>query len=109
MNHILTTLKTDNPWLADIKLKEEPRWLCRRDTINTKRHSSLVITLDDKSTQKSILEHKFIFGWGHPRRIKEYLDTKPTQQCLKYWSLTHNTSTCTSPYKCRRCGNSHHE
>jgi hypothetical protein len=41
--------------------------------------------------------------------IKEYLDTKPTQQCLKCWSLTHNTSTCTSPYKCRRCGDSDHE
>jgi hypothetical protein len=57
MSHILTTLKTDNPWLADIKLKEEPRWLCGRDTINTKRHSSLVITLDDEPTQKTILEH----------------------------------------------------
>jgi hypothetical protein len=66
MNHILTTLKTDNPSLTDIKLKEEPRWLCGHDTINTKRHSSLVITLKDKLAQKSILEHKFIFGWGHP-------------------------------------------
>jgi hypothetical protein len=64
MNHILTILKTDNPWLADIKIKEEPRWLCGCDTINTKRHSSLVITLDNESTQKSILEHKFIFRWG---------------------------------------------
>jgi hypothetical protein len=62
MNHILTTLKTDNPWLTDIKLKEEPRWLCRHDTINSKRHSSLVITLDDEPTQKLILKHKFIFG-----------------------------------------------
>jgi hypothetical protein len=25
MEHILNTLKTDNPWLTDIKLKEEPR------------------------------------------------------------------------------------
>jgi hypothetical protein len=66
MEHILNTLKTDNPWLTDIKLKEELRWLCGYDTINTKRHSSLVITLDNESAQKSILEHKFIFGWGHP-------------------------------------------
>jgi hypothetical protein len=62
MEHILNTQKTDNPWLSDIKLKEEPRWLCGHDTINTKRHSSLVITLDNESAQKSILNHKFIFG-----------------------------------------------
>jgi hypothetical protein len=78
MEHILNTLKTDNPWLTDIKLKEEPRWLCGCNTINTKRHSSLVTTLDDD------FEHKFVFGWGHPMQIKEYLDTKLTQQCLKY-------------------------
>jgi hypothetical protein len=43
IEHILNMLKTDNPWFTDIKLKEEPRWICGRDTINTKRHSSLVI------------------------------------------------------------------
>jgi hypothetical protein len=66
MEHILNTLKTDNPWFTDLKLKEEPRWICGCDTINTKRHSSLVITLDEESAQKTMLNHKFIFSWGHP-------------------------------------------
>jgi hypothetical protein len=63
------------------------------------KNSLLVITLNKESAQKSMLDHKFIFGWGHPMQIKEYLNTKLTQECLKCWSLTHNTSTYMTQYK----------
>jgi hypothetical protein len=69
----------------------------------------MVITLENPESFKELIEHKTIFSWGHPMRIKEYLDTKLNRQCLKFWSLTHNTSACTSQYKCRRCGETHHE
>jgi hypothetical protein len=52
MEHILNILKTDNPWFINIKLKEEPRWICGYDTINTKRHLSQVITLNEEPAQK---------------------------------------------------------
>jgi hypothetical protein len=109
MTHILNTLYADNPWFENIKLKEQPRWLCRPDHIGNKKHSSIVLTLEDQDSLKELTERKTIFGWGHPMCIKEYLDMKPNQQCLKCWSLTHNTSACTSHYKCRRCGETHHE
>jgi hypothetical protein len=109
MPHILNTLYADNPWFANIKLKEQPRWLCRIDNIGNKKHSSIVLTLEDQESLKELTKRRTIFRWGHPMRIKEYLDTKPNKQCLKCWSLTHNTSTCTSHYKCRRCGETHHE
>jgi hypothetical protein len=75
--HILNTLHTDNPWFANIKIKEEPRWLCSPNQIGNKKHSSLVITLENPESFKELIERKTIFGWGHPMRIKEYLDTKP--------------------------------
>jgi hypothetical protein len=101
MEHILDTICTDNPWFENIKLKELLRWICGHKSINTKKHSSLVLMLKSESSQKELLNHRFIFGWGHPMCIKEYLYTKPTQQCLKSWSLTHNMSACNTQYKCR--------
>jgi hypothetical protein len=76
MMHILNTLHADNPWFTNIKLKEESRWLCGRDQIGNKKHSSMVITLENPESFKELIEHKTIFSWGHLMCIKEYLDTK---------------------------------
>jgi hypothetical protein len=103
MTHILNTLHTDNPWFTSIKIKEEPRWLCGPESIGSKKHSSIVLTLDDLDSLKELLERRTIFGWGHPMHIKEYLNMKPNRQCLKCWSLTHNTSACILQYRCRHC------
>jgi hypothetical protein len=95
MEHIIDTLHANNPCFANIKLKELPRWICGHKTIIAKKHySSLVITLNTETSQRELLNHKFIFSWGHPRCIKEYLNMKLTQ-CLKCWNLMHNTSACT--------------
>jgi hypothetical protein len=42
MEHILDTIHTDNPWFENIKLKKLPRWICGHESINTKKHSSLI-------------------------------------------------------------------
>jgi hypothetical protein len=63
MEHILDTIHADNPWFKKIKLKELPRWICGYESVNTKKHLSLVLTLKSKSSQKELLNHRFIFGW----------------------------------------------
>jgi hypothetical protein len=59
MTYILNTLYADNPWFTNIKLKEEPRWLCGSDHISNKKHSSIVfrrprITQRTNQTQNHI-------------------------------------------------------
>jgi hypothetical protein len=76
MTHILNTLYANNPWFANIKLMEQPGWLCSSDHIGNKKHSSIVLTLEDQESLKELIEDKTIFGWGHPMCIKEYPDTK---------------------------------
>jgi hypothetical protein len=46
---------------------------------SNKKHlsMSIVLTLEDPESLKELIEHKTIFRWGHPMRIKEYLDMKP--------------------------------
>jgi hypothetical protein len=56
--------------------KREPRWLCGPDQIGHKKHSFMVITLENPESFKELIEHKTIFGWGHPMCIKECLDIK---------------------------------
>jgi hypothetical protein len=60
MLYILNTLYADNPWFANIKLKEQPRWLCGADHIGNKEHSSLVLTLEDQESLKELIEHNHI-------------------------------------------------
>jgi hypothetical protein len=66
MTHILSTLHADNPWFTNIKLKEQPRWLCGSDHIGNKKHSSIVSTLEDQESLKELIDRKTIFGWRHP-------------------------------------------
>jgi hypothetical protein len=53
-DEILNELWEHNPCLEGVILRETPRWLCDPDTLQTKRHSSVVLTLESEEDHRRI-------------------------------------------------------
>jgi hypothetical protein len=41
------------PWFENIKMEEEPRWLCGLNQIGNKKHPPMVITLENQNPSKN--------------------------------------------------------
>jgi hypothetical protein len=106
---ILAELYDHNPSLQNVAFKEDPRRLCAPDTLRTKSHSSIVLTLESEEDHRRLLNQRTLLGWGHIIRVKDYQDAKPLRQCQKCWNLDHSTALCKASYRCKRCGGNHHE
>jgi hypothetical protein len=52
-----------------------------------KQQFSIVLLEHDKDL-RDLMDRRVVLGWGHPIRVKEFLDIKPLRQCLKCWSCS---------------------
>lgn len=89
----------------------QPRWMAHPDVLQTKNHSSVVITLQSQDDADKLLhETGGLLLFGEFIKTGRYTDKRPPKQCKQCWKYDHYRQTCKQEHPtCRLCSGPHHE
>jgi hypothetical protein len=83
-----------------------PRWLSKRENLETKKHGSVVIAVESKELLGQILGQRLKIA-GELLRTQKFLEFKSSEQCSNCQGYGHKQYFCKKDAKCRICAKDH--
>lgn len=89
----------------------QPRWMAHADVLNTKRHASVVITLQSQEDADRLSQEiGGLMVFGKFAKTGRYTDKRPLRQCKYCWKYNHYQQMCKPEnLSCRLCSGPHPE
>lgn len=103
----MSLLQSEIEIFNDVKLIREPMWLRRSEFRIEKVHSSVKIGFRSKEMFDKMIKKGVIVS-GKILKTSEFLNTKPTDQCIKCQKFGHFSTTCKRQFwTCNFCAGNH--